>query len=108
MYQRGNVRAGKLLRKGRAGRVPRRVEARAVVSADHIDRYITRELHKMEGFDAVRVSVGYRLRGVDENGCNWSGDVVPRYGSGAPPADVVTAALRPISRAAQARFNLSE
>ncbi len=92
--------------RSRRGARPRHI--RAVVSADRLDRYITNQLHQMEGFEAVSVSAGYRLRATDKNGCNWSGDLVPSYGSGAPSADLVTAALRPIARAAQARFNLSE
>jgi len=81
---------------------------RAPITADRLDRHVTGELHKLDGFDAVTVSVGYRLRAVDESGCNWTGDLVPRYGAGAPGGDVVAAALRPIARAAQARYNLSE
>jgi len=54
------------------------------------------------------VSAGYRLRATDENGCNWSGDVVPMYGIRAPLASLIAAVLRPIVRAAQARFNLSD
>src|SRR5690349_1278360 len=84
----------------------RRARARALVSPQRLDRYVTRELHKLPGFESVSVSVGYRLRLADVNGCNWSGDLVPRYGRGAPTAAIVTAALRPIARATRARFNL--
>ena len=56
----------------------------------------------------MSVSAGYRLRATDENGCNWSGDVVPMYGIRAPLASLIAAVLRPIVRAAQARFNLSD
>jgi hypothetical protein len=86
----------------------RRGAARALVPAYRLDRYVTSELHKLPGFESVSVSVGYRLRATEEDGCNWSGDMIPRYGRGAPCAAVVTAALRPIARAARARFNLSE
>ena len=86
----------------------RRARARALISPHRLDRYVTGELHKLPGFESISVSVGYRLRVADENGCNWSGDLVPRYGRGAPTAATVTAALRPIARAARARFNLSE
>lgn len=85
-----------------------RVGERALVTAHCLDCYVTNELRKLPGFESISVTVGYRLRAVDENGCNWSGNVVPRYGRGAPSAAIVTAALRPIARAARARFNLSE
>jgi hypothetical protein len=60
------------------------------------------------GFETVSVSAGYRLRATDEEGCNWSGDVVPMYGMRAPLATDIAEVLRPIVKAAQARFNLSE
>lgn len=85
-----------------------RNRTRALVTADQLDRYVTGELHKLDGFDAVTVSVGYRLREVDDNGRNWTGDLVPCFGRGAPSVDTVAAALRPIARAARARYNLSE
>ena len=62
----------------------------------------------MPGFETVSVSAGYRLRATDEDGCNWSGEVVPMYGIRAPLATDIAAVLRPIVRAAQTRFNLSE
>jgi hypothetical protein len=81
---------------------------RAVISADRLDRYLTRRLHKIPGFDKVSVSAGYRLRAPDADGCNWSGDVVPVHGVRAPPSEVIAATLRPIVQDARARYNLSE
>src|SRR5687768_8650975 len=40
-----------------------------------LDRYLTRQLHKTAGFNAVRLAAGYRLRAPDARGCNWSGDI---------------------------------
>ncbi len=82
--------------------------ARESVAPARLDRYLTRQLRKMPGFETVSVSAGYRLRAPDEDGCNWSGDVVPMYGAHASHADIVCRRLRPIVRAAKARFNLSE
>jgi hypothetical protein len=82
--------------------------ARQPIPAAHIDRYLTRQLHKMPGFEKVAVSVGYRLRAADEDGCNWSGHVVPMYDTHFSHADSVSRRLRPFIKAAQARFNLSE
>jgi hypothetical protein len=81
---------------------------RAVISAERLDRYLTSQLQKLPGFDAVTVSAGYRLRTPDVDGCNWSGDVVPVHGVRAPPAEEIAARLQPIVRAARARFNISE
>jgi hypothetical protein len=62
----------------------------------------------MAGFAAVAISVGYRLRTLDEDGCNWSGAVVPVCGAHAPEASLIGAALPPLVKAARARFNLKE
>jgi hypothetical protein len=59
-------------------------------------------------FETVRVSAGYRLRAPDASGCNWSGQVVAIHGLRAPAREIIEAALRPIVKAARARFNLSE
>jgi hypothetical protein len=85
-----------------------RSATRAIISAQRLDQYLTRELHKVPGFHAVSVSAGYRLRAPDAEGCNWSGEVVPVHGVRAPPPEVIAATLRPIVRDARARFNLSE
>jgi hypothetical protein len=82
--------------------------SRCVVPAEKLDRYLTDELHKLPGFDAVSVYAGYRLRAPDDEGCNWSGEVVPVHGVRAPPAEQIEAALRPIVRTARARFNMGE
>lgn len=81
---------------------------REEVPASRLDRYLTQQLHRVPGFEAVQVSAGYRLSLPDARGCNWSGKVVLLHGSRAPPRDVVAAALRPIVRTARARFNMSE
>lgn len=85
-----------------------RVSSRAEVPASQVDRYLTRQLHKRTGFGAVSLSVGYRLRAPDEEGCNWSGAVVPVCGAHAPEASIIAAALPPLVKAARARFNLKE
>lgn len=76
--------------------------------ASQVDRYLTRQLHKLTGFGAVSISVGYRLRAPDEEGCNWSGAAVPVCGAHAPEASIIAAALPPFVKAARARFNLKE
>ena len=85
-----------------------RVSSRAEVPASQVDRYLTRRLHKLPGFGAVSISAGYRLRTPDEEGCNWSGAVVPVCGSHAPQTSIIVAALPPLVEAAKARFNLKE
>jgi hypothetical protein len=87
------------------GRGPPR---RAAISAAKLDCYLTDQLHKVPGFEAVDIAAGYRLRAPDDEGCNWSGKVVALHGLRAPLADDIAKALRPIVRAARARFNLSE
>jgi hypothetical protein len=82
--------------------------ARCVVPAARLDRYLTDELHKLPGFDMVTVYAGYRLRAPDDEGCNWSGAVIPVHGVRAPPREEIAAALRPIVRTARARFNMDE
>ncbi|HEU4627334.1 MAG TPA: hypothetical protein VFS52_21440 [Steroidobacteraceae bacterium] len=81
---------------------------RAAISPEKLDRYLTDRLHEVPGFEAVDISAGYRLRVPDDEGCNWSGKVVALHGLRAPLADDIAVALRPIVRAARARFNLSE
>ena len=87
---------------------PGRSAERIPITPGRLDHYLTRKLHQVPGFETVSVSAGYRLRATDENGCNWSGDVVPMYGIRAPLASLIAAVLRPIVKAAQARFNLSD
>ncbi len=82
--------------------------ARESVAAARVDRYLTRQLHKTPGFERVAVSVGYRLQVPDEDGCNWSGHVVPMYETHCSLADMVSERLRPFIKTARARFNLSE
>jgi hypothetical protein len=91
-------------------RLPRRSAppARESVAAARVDRYLTRQLHRMAGFEKVAVSVGYRLRVPDRDGCNWSGHVVPMYETHCSLADTVSERLRPFIKTARARFNLSE
>jgi len=81
---------------------------REEIPASRLDRYLTQQLHRVPGFDAVDVSAGYRLSVPDTRGCNWSGNVVLLHGSRAPLRELTAAALRPIVRAARARFNMSE
>lgn len=81
---------------------------REEIPASRLDRYLTQQLHRVPGFDAVDVSAGYRLSVPDARGCNWSGNVVLLHGLRAPRRELTAAALRPIVRAARARFNMSE
>ena len=81
---------------------------REEIPASRLDQYLTRQLHRVPGFDAVDVSAGYRLSVPDAGGCNWSGNVVLLYDRCAPRPELTAAALRPIVRAARARFNMSE
>lgn len=81
---------------------------REEIPASQLDHYLTRQLHRIPGFDAVDVSAGYRLSVPDTRGCNWSGNVVLLYRGCAPRPKLAAAALRPIVRAARARFNMSE
>jgi hypothetical protein len=81
---------------------------REEIPACQLDRYLTQRLHRVPGFDFVDVSAGYRLNVPDSRGCNWSGNVVLMHGLRAPHPDRMEAALRPIVRAARARFNMSE
>jgi len=93
----------------RMGRHTRRgPPKRAAISPEKLDCYLTDQLHKVPGFEAVDISAGYRLRAPDDEGCNWSGKVVALHGLRAPLAEDIAAALRPIVRAARAHFNLSE
>jgi hypothetical protein len=77
-------------------------------SAAALDRYLTEQLHKTAGFEAVRLAAGYRLRAPDALGCNWSGDVTAIHGTRAPLSATLAAALCPLVKDARARFNLSE
>lgn len=86
----------------------KRYTRRVAIPADTLDDILTTELHRLPGFEAVDVSAGYRLSAPDEEGCNWSGRVVPVHGVRAPPSDAIAAALTPIVRSARARYNLSE
>lgn len=81
---------------------------RTIISAVRLDRYLTARLRESGAFATVRLSAGYRLRVPDASGCNWSGHVVPIHGLRAPAREIIEAALRPIVKAARARFNLSE
>ena len=93
----------------RMGRHTRRGSCkRAAISPERLDCYLTEQLHKVPGFEAVDISAGYRLRAPDDEGCNWSGKVVALHGLRAPLAEDIAAALRPIVRGARARFNLTE
>ena len=89
-------------------RVRGKERPRLAVPARRLDCYLTEQLHRAPGFEAVSVSAGYRLNAPDVDGCNWSGNVVLLRGLRAPPSDVIAAALRPIVRWARARFNMSE
>jgi hypothetical protein len=84
------------------------VSSRVEVPASQVDRYLTRRLRRLAGFGAVSASVGYRLRAPDEEGCNWSGEVVLMCGAHAPDAAIIAATLPPLVEAARARFNLKE
>jgi hypothetical protein len=85
-----------------------RCVTRVAIPAQQLDDYLNDQLHRVRGFDGVSVSAGYRLRAPDADGCNWSGAVVPIHGTRAPSAELISATLRPIVRAARARFNMSE
>jgi hypothetical protein len=78
------------------------------ISAAALDDYLTRKFHKTTGFEDVRLAVGYRLRAFDTHGCNWSGEVTVIHGAHTPRSAMIAAALCPIVKDAQARFNLSE
>jgi len=81
---------------------------RISVAAVDLDRYLNQRLHRVRGFENIRLSAGYRLSTPDSDGCNWSGDVTCMHGPRAPAREAIDAALRPIVADARARFNLGD
>lgn len=79
----------------------REFKTRADISA-----WLNQELHKHNGCEEARASVQYELREPDEDGCNWSRDLIVNYGRN--DSMLVNQHLRPLFEEARRRFNIRE
>ncbi len=76
---------------------------RAPVSQDELLEWINSELLKYEECNDCRVTSVVRLKGEDENGCNWSSVNLKCSGV---PADVCYPVANQVIAQAKMRFNL--
>lgn len=50
--------------------------AREVITMSDLSSKLTLELQAVDGAAESKISVQYKLAGLDEDGCNWSDDIV--------------------------------
>jgi hypothetical protein len=79
----------------------RQFKTRAEISA-----WLNRELHKHKRCGEARVTVQYETLEPDEDGCNWSRDLIINYGG--DDRELVDQHLRPLFEEARRRFNVRE
>lgn len=79
---------------------------RTVVSREELEQWLTNELQKIEDCEECSVGGIMPLREPDEDGCNWSGDVV--VSSGGVPVEYFRPYLARIMREARNRFNIRD
>jgi hypothetical protein len=79
----------------------REFKTRAEISA-----WLNQELHKHKGCEETHATVQYELREPDEDGCNWSRDLIINYGR--DDRVLVNQHLRPLFEEARRRFNVRE
>jgi len=80
---------------------------RKLVTRAELNRILTREARKIEGYEDATLRVQYVYRDPDESGCNWSPDVMFNAGKNGLIADSVSS-IGPIVRDARARYNIQE
>ena len=79
----------------------RQFKTRAEISA-----WLNQELHKLKGCEEARATVQYEMLEPDEDGCNWSRDLIINYGRS--DSVLVNQHLRPLFEEARRRFNVRE
>jgi hypothetical protein len=79
----------------------REFKTRAEISA-----WLNQELHKHKGCQEARATVQYELQEPDEDGCNWSRDLIINYGR--DDSVLVNQHLRPLFEEARRKFNVRE
>ena len=73
------------------------------VSAEQLQQILNDELHTYEDYEDCQFRGIMALRGVDEDGCNWSEPVVQCSGM---PAEVCADAARAVLVKIRAEYNL--
>jgi hypothetical protein len=79
----------------------RQFKTRAEMSA-----WLNQELHKHKGCEEARATVQYEMLEPDEDGCNWSRDLI--INCGRSDSMLVNQHLRPLFEEARRRFNVRE
>jgi len=82
------------------------ITMRQLKTRQEISDWLTDNLHAIPGCSETTVSVQYELREPEQDGCNWSRDLVINYGR--DDSEVVTRHLRSLYEDARRRFNVSE
>ena len=83
------------------------VDQRELVTLDELSARLTSELQEIEDCEGSEITVKYRLREPDADGCNWSEDVSIRVGPNAT-AEYLTPYVDSIVTRARAIFNVKD
>jgi len=81
---------------------------RKLLTIEELSDWFTEEIQRTAGFAGTTISVQYPLAEPDDDGCNWSTDLIINFGDDANPDDVrraLEAALMPFARRT---FNLTD
>ena len=79
---------------------------RELKTRQQISDWITQKLRAFPECADAKVTVQYELREPDNEGCNWSRDLILNYGRSG--SEAVLQHLRPLHQEARWRFNVSE
>jgi hypothetical protein len=79
---------------------------RELKTRKEISDWLTQQLHSIPGCSDTSVSVQYELLEPEQDGCNWSRDLVINYGR--DDSEIVLRHLRPLYEDARRRFNVRE
>ena len=83
--------------------MPARIER----TMGEISDWMTAQLCTLEDCAGSALTVKYRLRELNETGCNWSEDCNIRVGPNAT-SEYIAPLAAPIVRAARAQFNMAD
>jgi hypothetical protein len=78
---------------------------RELITLSQLGEWITAEIQKNEDCEDVEIRVQFALQDADEDGCNWSEDLIINPGSST--AAIIGPNLDPILIQARKRFNIA-
>lgn len=82
-------------------------KVRRIVSRAELNQILTRKIRQVEGYENAKLSLQYIFQEPDDEGCNWSSDVIFSPGSAGMGADALAQVGR-IVRSVRQQYNVKQ